>query len=458
MTPRSVLVVLFGVALLCCGLALGRSACADERAPTRTYSLGECLALTERNHPALFAARARLDAMRAQLEEARVAPASFVGLSSRFGVVPNAPAGSQPSPDFVTQGVAVGLGPLFQVGVSATVPLYTFGKISSARRAAEAHVRLGEWDVEKERQQIRVDVKRAYFSLALARDMAHLAEDALSKLDDAIASIQKKLDEGDGSVDRADRLRLEVSRDELLARIADAKRGATAASGALRFYTGIQTGFDTPDEPLTRPATPLGDVVPHLAAARLHRADVNRARAGVAARSAQVDGARANMLPNVGLGMRFDWTFAPGVQVPVSGFDPATAGPQLTAAFGIEWPLDFLTKNARVHQAEANLDEARSLERLALGGVAAEVEAAHAAAVEAATREENWDRAVRRAKSWIVAVQDAIDLGTKDERALVEPLRIYVLARASQLQALMDTHMTRAELARVTGWEGGGAT
>ena len=74
-------------------------------------------------------------------------------------------------------------------------------------------------------------------------------------------------------------------------------------------------------------------------------------------------------------------------------------------------------------------------------------------AVEASTREESWDRAVHRAKGWLSAVHDAIDLGTKDESALVEPLRMLLLARANHLQALMDTNMTRAELARLTGWE-----
>jgi hypothetical protein len=56
-------------------------------------------------------------------------------------------------------------------------------------------------------------------------------------------------------------------------------------------------------------------------------------------------------------------------------------------------------------------------------------------------------------EGWVVAVRDAIDLGTKDESALVEPLRTMLLGRANQLQALMDTNMTRAELARLTGWE-----
>jgi hypothetical protein len=102
-----------------------------------------------------------------------------------------------------------------------------------------------------------------------------------------------------------------------------------------------------------------------------------------------------------------------------------------------------------VHQAQANLDEARTLQRLALGGGAAQIEVAYAAAVEASEREESWDRAFHRAKGWLVAVQDAIELGTKEESALVEPLRLMVLARANQL--LMDTNLTRAELARLAG-------
>lgn len=440
-------------------LSLTRAACADERAPGdgHRYSLGECLALTEHNHPAIAAARARLGAMGAQLEEARSARAPLVGLSSRFGVVPNTPAAGAPgvsSGNFVTQSLASGVGPFLQLGLSATVPLYTFGKISAANRAAEAQVRLGEWDVEKERQQVRLDVRRAFYGVTAARDLLSLVADALGKLDDAIASVRRKLADGERGVDEADRVRLEVNREELVARAAEAKRGETSALAALRFYTGVQTGFEVPDAPLVRPATALAPIVSYLTAARTHRPDVNRARAGVAARSAQVDWARANMLPDLGLGMQFDWTVAPGVKGPVAGVDTTSVNtPQLGAAFGLQWSLDLFTKNARVHQAESNLAEARELERLALGGTATEVEVAYAAAVEASTREESWDRAVHRAKGWLVVVRDAIDLGTKDESALLEPLRMLVVARANQLQALMDTNLTRAELARLTGWE-----
>lgn len=321
-------------------LALTRSACADERRPDdeHKYSLGECLTLTEHNHPALAAARARLGAMRGQLDEARLAPAPLVGLSSRFGVVPNSPAPSAAAPaatssNLLTQGLASGFGPFVQIGVTATLPLYTFGKIAAANHAAAAQVRLGEWDVEKDRQQVRVDVRRAFYGVTVARDLLALAGDALGKLDGAIESVRTKLADGARGVDEVDRVRLEISRDELVARIAEAKKGEASALAALRFYTGVPTAFEVPDEPIARPRTPLAPIVTYLAAARTHRPDVNRARAGVVARSAQVDWARANLLPDLGLGMQFDWTAAPGAKGPVAGVDATSLNsPQVGAA------------------------------------------------------------------------------------------------------------------------------
>jgi hypothetical protein len=48
-------------------------------------------------------------------------------------------------------------------------------------------------------------------------------------------------------------------------------------------------------------------------------------------------------------------------------------------------------------------------------------------------------------------VRDAIDLGTKDERYLIEPTRFYIGARVAHVQALMDYNIALSELARVSG-------
>ena len=108
---------------------------------------------------------------------------------------------------------------------------------------------------------------------------------------------------------------------------------------------------------------------------------------------------------------------------------------------------------ARMSEAKAQLEETQSLERLALGGLAVEVETAYAAVVEAKGREESWSRAEHKAKQWIATVDAQIDLGTSDEKALTEPLRAYINARTQHLLAIMDYNLTQSQLALASGWD-----
>ena len=78
------------------------------------------------------------------------------------------------------------LQPFVGYGISGVVPLYTFGKIETAREAAEANVRVSEWDMEKWRQSMRMDVRRAYYGVQLARDAHEVFSDALERLDKGI--------------------------------------------------------------------------------------------------------------------------------------------------------------------------------------------------------------------------------------------------------------------------------
>lgn len=427
----------------------------------RTYSLAECLALTDRNHPNLWAARARLAWWHGQLDEAKWLPFSQWNAGADFGVLPTIggiPIYTTAPASVVSPGVFEGLQPTTRTWINGTIPLYTFGKITAGREAAEAGVRVSEWDLEKTRQSLRMDVRRAYFSALLSRDAGYLVNEIIDRIQRAIQGIDKQIAKGDTGVEETDRLRLAVYRDEILARAGEAKRGETYAMAALRFMTGVQGNFDIPDEPLKKPDVELGPVVQYLAAARLYRPDINMARAGVVARRAQVDLARAMLYPNIGVGLGASWVYAPSATVQNNAwladrFNQGLTGLGYYIGVGARWDLDFMVKQARITMAESQLEETRSMQRLALGGIAVEVENAHAVAIEARGREEAWARAESRSRQWISTVQDSIDLGTKDERALTEPLRVYVNARISHIYALMDYSMALSELARVTGWD-----
>lgn len=430
----------------------------EVKPPHRTYTLTECLELADRNHPNIWAARARLGVARGQLEEAKFLPYFQWFATAGAGILPNIGGSllyTQANPYSINPSAfAAGYQPFFTLRLDILLPIYTFGKISAGLDAAEANIRVNEWDTEKARQLVRMDVRRAYFGVLYARDAQYLSKEIVKKLDKAIDGIAAKLDKGEKDVEETDRLRMQMYRDETLARTADAVRGETYGLAALRFMTGIQTGFDVPDEPLKKPDVPLAPVVRYLGAARLFRPEVNMARAGVEARRAELALQRARFFPDIGLALNASYSVAPSV-VAQSNLYAANNFNYFGYGFalGARWSLDLPTNAARVQQVESRLEETRALERYALGGVGVEVENAYATTIEARTREEHWDNAEHRARQWIATIESAIDLGTKDERALMEPLRIYVYARLEHVRALSDLNVDMSELARVSGWD-----
>ncbi len=426
------------------------------------YTLTECLVLADCNFPNLWAARARLSYAHAQLEEAKWTPWFNWTAQSSFGVAPTLsgtvlfPQSNQQQRNITTLG---NLQPFVGYGVSGVVPLYTFGKIETAREAAEANVRVSEWDQEKWRQSMRMDVRRAYYGVQLARDAREVFSDALERLDKGIQGVKDKIAKGDPNVTDIDRLRLEEFRQEVLSQSLAGPKGEAYAIAALRFMTGVQTNFDVPDEPLKRPDRPLVSIAQYLEAARVLRPDVNMARAGIVARRALVEFNRAKLFPDIGLGAGADFISTPAA-VPQNNVWAADGWNHFYYyfGFGLKWSLDLLPQEARIQQAESQFEETRALERLALGNAMLEVEKAYADAVEAKAREETWDKAEHIAKQWISTVQDHIDLGTWDEKSLLEPLRSYAGARGQHLYALMDYNVSLSSLALASGWDSAAPT
>jgi outer membrane protein TolC len=421
------------------------------------YTLAECLALADRNFPNLWAARARLASVHGQLEEAKWTPWFQWSAQSSFGVLPpllGTVVYTQSSYENRNITDISNLQPFFGFGINGVVPVYTFGKIESTLRAAEAYVRVSEWDLERTRQQMHIDLRRAYFGLQFARDAKYVVDDSKQRVDKAISDLKERLRKGHTNLTEIDRLRLEYFRLDLGAQSARQPQGESTALAALRFFTGIEEAFDIPDEPMKLPDHPLVAMAQYLEAARIFRPDVNMARAGVVARKAWVDYNRARLFPDIGVGLGADFISTPSA-VPQNNVWTADGFNHFYYYFGlgIRWSLDLLPQAARAQQAESQLEESRALERLALGGGMADVERAYADVVEAKTREESWDRAEHLAKQWISIVQDHIDLGTWDENYLVEPLRLYASARINHLQAIYDYNVTMSALAQASGWE-----
>jgi len=419
-------------------------------APTVVYDLPRILALTDRNHPNIAASRARVLQARAQLDEAHLAPFSQFKLTGGFALAPTVQGNNVFSPNTdvsLTSSLAVA----WQGGIQGVVPLWTFGKITNLWDAAAAGVHVSEADLERERDVLRVDVRKAYFGLQLARDSTLLLKDVRSAIDKAIAALEKQIAKDEG--DPIDLLRIQTYGAELDVREAEAHKYVEVALAGLRFYTGV-IDLDIPDVPIRPPKHELGHVTRYLSAASLYRPEIAMARAGVSARTAQVHLARSQFFPDIGLALSVGMSAAPAVADQINPYvvDPGNYF-HYGAAFVFQWKLDFPAQAARLRFAEAQLEEVRAQQRFALGGVGTEVEVAYAEVIDWKKRAEAYSRAVKTAKRWMVMVQEGIDIGTLAEKELLDPAKAYATNKFSQLNAVMELDMAMSRLARATGWD-----
>lgn len=423
----------------------------EARAAARaSYSLPRILELADGNHPNIAMARAKVKQARAQLDEAHWAPFSQFKLTGGVAIVPTLAGNNVYSPNTdVSLTTSLGVG--WRVGIEGVIPLWTFGKISNLWEAADANVKVNEAGVERDRDAVRVDVRRAFFGLQLARDSQLLLKDVRGAIEKGQAALQKQIDKDEG--DPIDLLKLQTYGSELDIREAEASRYVNVALAGLRFYTGVPD-LDIPDEPIRPPKHQLGHVTRYLQAAGLYRPEVAMVKAGLNARQAQVQLARAGLFPDIGIGLQVGLSAAPQIADQLNPYvvDPGNYF-HYGAALVFQWKLDFLPQTAKIRFAEAELDEIRAQQRFALGGVAAEVEQAYAEAVDWKKRVEIYAKAVQTAKRWLVMVQQGIDVGTIADKELLDPAKAYALNRFNQLNAIMELDLAMSRLAKATGWD-----
>lgn len=412
--------------------------------------LATCLRLADRNHPNVLVARAKLAAVRAQLTEAYSAPWMQFKATGGVALAPTVRGSNIYSPN-TDVSLSSSLGVAWRANISGVVPIWTFGKITNLWDAAEANVDVNKAGVEVERDAVRFDVRKAYLGLQLSRDGLNILDDAVKRINEAVAKLEEKIEDDDG--DPIELLKLQTFTAELYVRKSEAERFQRIALAGLRFYTGIDN-LEVKDEPLKKAPHRLGSITKYLDAARVYRPEVHMARAGLAAREAQVRLSRSKMFPDLGLGLNAGMSAAPEIANQINPFVKDRGNfISYGAALVFQWNLDFVPGVARIAQSEAKLRETLALQDKALGGVAAEVEEAYAEVVDWQTRRDAYLKAEKLSKRWLIMVKQAIDIGTMDEDELLDPSKAYAQHRYNVLNATMQYNLALSKLAQKTGWD-----
>lgn len=409
------------------------------------------IALAEQQGPGIEEAEAEVELAEARRSEAYLAPAN-IG-SARLSAAPTAArrgdVGHTAQPDI---SFSDEMGLLVNIRIEAALALTPWWRIVSYWHAARAAVDMNEHRRDQVRAEVRLAVERAYRDAQIARETAELLRLAHRSLSRELAQVELLLDEDLPGAVEQDRLRLEVDLSALEARQIESQRDLRRAQSRLRRLAGLPARTRLVIEPLS-PETPLLQPLDwYLEAARRNRPEVQLSLAAIRAAEAMVDVRRAELVPDLGIGGYYGYRSSPVVDDQRSQFArDLWNGVGLGYGLIYRWELGIGERVARLRAARADVEQAGALRRLALGGVAYQVEEAFAQALEETHTHEVRSRAREIARDWLAGVRERFARGDADGEELSDAFGMWLSQEQACLRALARLHQRHAELARASG-------
>lgn len=361
------------------------------------------------------------------------------------------------NPDVTNDWSLASLRPFTRAEIVARQPLFTWGEVSGNIQAARSGVAVEDARVEQKALEVAARTGELYYNLLLTHALARLAEQTGEVIDRAKREINRLLEEGDESVDQADLYQTRLTEEEYKRRVVEIDQNRATVRSGLRRQLFLPEG--TTVVPATEEIQPLEfslhpDSLDHyIDLALAHRPEVQQAEAGLDARKALVDVAKSDYYPKIGIQASLGFSFSlPDRPHQENAFvSDSYRGVNTRTGIGIQQNLNFGQTEARVDQAQAELDEVRHQQRAAQQLIRFEVEEAYRNLIVAETNLASRDRATTTSGEWLRTEQINFDLGFGDTENLVKAVRADLEARARYFEAIKNYNLAVLRLLRATG-------
>jgi outer membrane protein len=349
----------------------------------------------------------------------------------------------------------IGFGGVFQQHkLDIFLPIFTFGKISNAIRAAEAGVAAAEHGVDQAQAEVRRDVRKAYYSVKVASQVMRIIQEGWERIVDAEKKLEELLEKGSKKVEELDKNRLATFSAEVANRREEAIKFHELAIHALRTVVGLpptsRVEVDAAPLELVRVAIPPLETL--IEQALQARPEVKALAAGVKARRALADLNRSSYYPDffvagtVGIARCNVCTDQTNPFV----YDPFNMD-LYGAVLGVRLTLDYAQKVARVRQADA---ETRKLERKkeqAIAGIRLQVRDAYLEWRQAQRQAEITKKGRKAAQGWLFQITINFNTGFAEMRDLVDALGAWFKFRLEELRSVYNYNVAVANLAQAVG-------
>ena len=358
------------------------------------------------------------------------------------------------------QSVGFGAENQYVLGLQLSQNLFTWGKLTGQRTAAEAGQRVADIEFSAQRAQLALDVTQAYYDAVLAQQLVDIADSALAQTSALLAQTQTARQVGNAS--EFDLLKAQVTRDNQRPQLLQAQTNREVALLnlkrllALPLDDSLELTTTIDDAPLPGLSGIATASAPDTAAT--HRAAVREATQNLRAEQGLLKAAKSERYPAIALTSGYQRLYFPQSTFPSwSNYrENWTVGltAQVSLFNGGRTHGDELIAQANVEQARAQLDQTTQYAALDARVALRQLEQAQASYAASAGTSEQAQRAYA-----IDQVRYREGLSTQTD--LAQSRLLLQQASANRAQAARDLAVARVRLALLRDLplqQSGGAT
>ena len=336
---------------------------------------------------------------------------------------------------------------------SIVKPLATFGRLDNYQEAAQNNILIKQQDVTLQRDEVALQVVKAYYGYLTARDSRLLLEDTRKRLGGALDLVNGWLEEGSGNASLSDKYALQSGLGLIDNFLAEATGLEQIAMAGLKLLTGREEDVievaDRRLQPLPLPEQSLDEWID---LARENRVEFKQVAAGLNARRALVEATRADKKPIVYAGVAGSVAVSPERDTLENPhiYDPFNHA-ALSPVLGMRWQWEQGAQPARVVQAQAELDALVHKASFARIGIPFQVKEQYYSMQAKHKAIGSMRESSRAARRWMIASYSDFEAGLEEADDIINALQVYVLAYAEYLRAVNDFNNLVSKLKSVSG-------
>ena len=409
-------------------MALGQSAFAGE---TVALNLDDAMLRAFRTNPTVSIAQYELDSARASYNAARQSRGISISANhtTQRGGYDDL---HEAAPGLWTKGI----GNNHANGLSASLPIFTGGKLSGTIKQAKANYQYNEVGVQRTYNEMRSTVTDGYFKMLQADNMQKLSAESVTRLEDHLKNVQAQYDVG--VVAKVDVLRSQVELANAKQTLIQAENSYQVAEANMNKIVGLPMDTTLKLDNLLVYNAYDQNMDDCLAYAAEHRPELMQAKYGVDAAKGALMVARSGHMPQVAASATQQWS-----DTSWPGDENGKWGVGVSVSMNV---FDTGVTLSKIHGAEADLKKAEETYRDTVNAVNLDVRSNYLGLREAEKRISTTKLAVEQADEDYRIAQLRYMSGVGTNTDVLDAQVALTQAKTNYTQALYDYNTSKTAL------------